>query len=112
MWNKIEIVWDPYYGLGVSDGMVSKTVSDYIKWSNDSSQPVITITIGSELIIQGFRLRVQNGEIPYDRICILVGDEVITFDELGYLSGYPEGFCNHYDDLLVKLICGRNNKNV
>ena len=90
------ITYDPENGQVCPDKKAEQFVVDFI---NSGEQ---TLTVGSELIIQYFRIQVKQGNIAHGDIVFHYTNDAGTLNEMhldagGYVSWYPQGFCDYME---------------
>lgn len=116
---RLFVEFDAYNGLAVPDGKVGEYVSKTLKTvTNEFAQEdlypdeiidPIKVRVGTNLMIDYFRLAVVSGSIKPEHIKILftggTGEKItMDVDENGRLSRWPDGFCDHTCDVLSKLM--------
>lgn len=91
MANQLNIIFDDIHGLSVPDGKIAEFVDDTI----EQLQLVdINLVIGSEMIMDCFRLRAVQDKISIDDIHIRFNDLEIKITDKGQFAPWPNGFCD------------------
>jgi len=95
------------YGIYLRDdrteSWVSSVIEDYNSNYRDKEK---LINVSNSLIISYFRLAVKEGLIGIENIKFLYKGNYLECDNNGRLDCYPEGFCDHLDKLLDKMLWG------
>lgn len=98
MSRKINITYDATNGIPVRDGDTHKIVEEFA-----SSMKEVNFVAGTENIIDRLRVAVKDKIINPEDITIFFKETVITVYDNGRLSSFPEGFCCHTEDCLMRL---------
>jgi hypothetical protein len=97
----ITVIYDPVNGATVPDANVSSEVDYFILAQKDKT---IGVVIGSELIINEFRVRLYRKEIEPSDIKFMYEGVEIDANVDGRLKNWPTGFCDTTDKQLSELI--------
>ena len=101
----IKIIYDPKNGQTVPDKRVDSFVKQWIS-SNAYVDKDIELRIGSEIIIDRFRLAILNEEIDINQIEVWFEDKHLVHNEYGVFKTYPEGFCDTSVNFVERLLMG------
>lgn len=98
--------YDPDNHFVVEDGKIEKCVNELLEMYFKTAIGVYEtkITVGSELIVQYFRVAVREGKISHEDIKFEYKGQRIDVDKFGNLREWPKGFCDIVDDYLNRLI--------
>jgi len=98
----LTVRYDPLYGNVVPDGHVAAYVNGVVARMHDIAEDMVTV--GSELLINEFRLRVARGVIPHDQIEFMFNEEILPIRPTGKLDEWPHGFCDYGTTQTYELI--------
>lgn len=88
----LTVEYDSDSGFACCDGAVKEWVDKHIRLYNTVGHT--TLVIGTETLINGFRLAVLDDEISHNDIQFMHNGEVLTVNTYGVLPSYPAGFCD------------------
>jgi hypothetical protein len=103
----IIVIYDPQAGAVVPDAKVSSFVNDIIMHrpgGDDWRTRCQYFTIGSETIINEFRLRVAEGKLPHDELIFEFLGKPFQMNEYAVIKDWPEGFCDYCDKQTVGIV--------
>lgn len=99
--NKITVIYDPDEGDCVPDALALNYAQKVAENSKIEKQ---TTRVGSEIIIQAFRVLVKRGDICLHQIDFFYGDVLISCGVNNTLSSWPTGFCDYSDNLISEIL--------
>lgn len=91
--------WDPMNGICVPDGKVAEKVSEILSDLHESNYHLI----GSELLINEFRLRIVRGEIASSEVRFIVDGEDKFVNSYGGFDDWPVGFCDKVVNQMMEI---------
>ena len=100
----LHLKWDPVNGICVPDGKVAEKVDEIL-----SNYEFNYHFIGSELLINEFRLRIARGEIAASEVRFIVGGEDMFVNSSGKFDHWPRGFCDLGHIQLIELSKARRS---
>ena len=93
------------YGIYLRDDRVESWVNSVIEDYNlNHKNEEKLINVSNSLIVSHFRLAVKENRISILDIKFLYKGNYLRCDSNGILDSYPEGFCDHLDKLLDKML--------
>lgn len=103
----ILVVYDPKDGDCVPDGQVKDYVDNALAKIFPNIEVLHRTIVGSELIINEFRIRHMYGEVD---VTFEFNGANLKPQPSGRLDSWPEGFCGTWDRQLRSLLDGRFKK--
>lgn len=97
----LTIHYDPLHGHVVPDNLAISHASGVVVAYQQGK--LTDYTVGSDVLIQAFRLLVTKNEIEHTNIVFAFDDEVLTVDKGGRLDRWPNGFCDQIMNILAQL---------
>jgi hypothetical protein len=99
--QKIKLIYDPVNGIAFKDGECMKAAESQIAVGG-------TLTFSTELFFLAFRVCVKKGLIKPENVDIRFHDGrqeyKISINKDGRCPYWPQGFCNHFDIFLSKIL--------
>lgn len=99
----LRVTYDPDNGLALPDNKIAQYVSDVIRFFASNPEMIIPPVVGSESIVQQFRIAVKKGMIPPERCVFIFQGAEISISTNGNLGWWPDGFCSVIDRQLNAL---------
>ncbi len=106
----LSIIYDPKHGIISYDALAMDTALDiYARYSRAkeliSTNSKTVYMVGSELIIECFRILVLRGIISYKELEFTFYDKddqeiLLLIDKYGNIDHWPKGFCDYRDNLI------------
>lgn len=102
----IIVEYNPTSDYVVPDAEVEKYVDDVLNYYKNTNPTVfgLKITVGSEIIIQAFRVAIKEGRISHNDIVFEYNGERLPPDSYGRLCKWPKGFCSISLEFLSRLL--------
>ena len=89
----LRIIYDPLDGEAVADGKASEWVSKRLIHRLTTNGD-LTVTVGTEVMINEFRLAVVDKKIKPEEMVFIFKDHILTIREGGRINKWPCGFCD------------------
>ncbi len=105
----IKLIYDPWFGISKPDSAVDEWVRCQISL-HERTKRDYEYNIGSELIIDRFRLAMINNEIDINQVEFWFNNEKLTHNEYANIIPWPLDFCCTHSDLSYELIKTQINK--
>jgi hypothetical protein len=97
------VEYDEQYGTVVPDGQVAKRV---LKWiENYCDESVSNVCVGSDVMVNQFRLMVIDGILKHDELMFIYKDIQVPVDRYAKMN-CPKGMCDLNMDQMFALIDG------
>lgn len=97
------VIYDADNGFCLQD----RKVEDYVMKTLIDNPNGAVIRVGSHLIINAFRVAVLTNQLAAADIKFEFNGQIITINDAGKLSHWPQGFCDIIDSQLDTLFLGR-----
>lgn len=100
----LEIEYDAFKGEAVKDAEVEMYVLDILARYHSGKMVNTKVTVGSELVIQQFRLSIVEGLIDCNGIVFVFQNNHLKVNKFGVLDNWPRGFCDYESNLTRDII--------
>lgn len=90
----IRIIYDPIDGCAVPDGQAETWVGDRIDYYHRRNGIDYDVLIGTEVMINEFRLAVIDKKIKPEEMKFIFKDWTLSINEGGRIAPWPSGFCD------------------
>lgn len=105
----IKLIYDPWFGISKPDSVVDEWVRCQISL-HDTTKRDYEYNIGSELIIDRFRLAMIKNEIDINQVEFWFKDEKLIHNEYANIRPWPSDFCTTHNDVAYEIITIQVNK--
>jgi hypothetical protein len=95
----ITLKWTREPTEAIPDCAVETFVRSHLGWVNRNED--VTTYVANSLVVTGFRAAIARGEIPHDKVRLVIDDEVYKFTETGLFEKYPGKREFNLEDLLL-----------
>lgn len=85
-----KIIYDGENGFVVPDNKVADFIKNQIELFQETTLPVFTVTVGSGLIVQAFRLAFARGDIAPEELIIKVNEKEYGVCDCGSIYNSPD----------------------
>jgi|688.fasta_scaffold07359_24 hypothetical protein len=102
----MKIVYDPKEGQVVSDANIEDFYKMYCRYLKHNLKigKTMRVRVGSELIVQRFRLGVAEGDIPASQIEFWFEGKQLEMTTFGSYNGMPpKGFCDYLQTYIMRM---------
>lgn len=98
----LTVIYDPIIGPAFPDLKVMEHASNIVALYKEGT--VAVCLVGTEALVQAFRVQVARGNIKHDELEFQYGSTSISIDRRGMLKQWPTGFCDTYENMLMELL--------
>jgi len=90
-------------GVPYADGKAEAAALEFLK--DDTRE---SVTVSTSNLIMAVRALVYEGKFPYDQVTFRYHNHEMVMDRNARLRDWPNGFCDHNDDWLGRLLNPRS----
>lgn len=100
----LRVTYDPNDGIVVPDGKTEQWTADVLSKWLEAGKPDTNITVGSALMVDQFRLKAKQEVFDSSEFMFVFYGKEIALYQGGRCSHWPNGFCDHSENILMQLI--------
>ena len=98
------IKYDPINGFVTPDANIEECIKNYITTFEVSSEYTYTISVGSELLIDAFRVAIREDKVSHEVVEFEFEDQILKPDSNARLDHWPRGFGDIHSNFFRRLL--------